>query len=291
MNYVNTAYRYYQKYLSTWSELVKTGNGTSDLRKRPGVYAILDDNTTVTAPWIEMEYNNMTDLFETYGRIIVNVSLAMPHIGVMDAALHPVNEVIQPKDLDGIGTYHIRASVPSPVIQVTCAMLTKEDLRPLVSDLWDNSFPANSSDVYLGGTPLDAIFAWGEEYGRYTWPPVFERLPIGYNTMINDTLGLPFGRQSIYLLGNSTVPHTPSAASSDSSTDTSIYPLCQLKVRQTPYCSTLYHASLERGTLAAHCEDDTDSMAYIKSFANATAGNHTIKNDWPSIGGQLLKST
>lgn len=295
--YAATAFHDFQTYLSTWEALSRSGNGTSDLQSRPKGYAMLNDNTTITALWIEQQYSNMSKLYETHGHIIVNVSMAMPHTGVVHSAIDPVNKIIQPQDLDGQGNYRISASVPSPVIYVTCAMLSKNDLRPVVATLSNHSLPEsmvvptlNTSDVYRGGTSLDDIFQWGPTYGEYNWPPVFAKLPLGYNTMINDTLRIPYGREAVYLLGNSTIESTPGAIESDPPVDTFIYPLCQIRVGQTPYCSTLYDASPKSATLTARCEDADDPMAYVKSLHNATSGRRFISREWPYIGGELFKS-
>lgn len=43
------------------------------------------------------------------------------------------------------------------------------------------------ADVYLGGTLFDEIFEWGESWGPANAPPVFPKLPLNYNTIINDT--------------------------------------------------------------------------------------------------------
>lgn len=297
-----TAFYNYQAYLRQWSELVKSGNGTDDLRTRPNVYAMLNDNTTVNGSWIQGEHNDMAELYQTYGHVIVNISMAMPHVGVIDAALDPMNRIVQPTDLGGRGNYRIRASVPSPVVYVTCAMLSKDDLRPIVVDLANHTLPPdmnvptlNTSDVYRGGTSLDAIFQWGESYGShygnlFRWPPVFPRLPSAYNTILNDTLGIPHGRDSVYILGNSSVRAKPLEQMLDPSTDNFIYPLCQVKVGLTPHCSTWYDASPNYATLTAHCEDTSDSMAYIKSRPNATSGIDILSIDWPSIGGDVFRS-
>jgi hypothetical protein len=291
------AFHNYYAYLSTWSAFTKAGNGTGDLRNRPRGYATLNDTTQVTASWIEHQYGNMTALYENYGHIIVNVSMAMPHAGVIDAVRNPINSIMQPEELDGQGLYRIHASVPSPVVHVTCAMLSKDYLKPVVATLSNYTLPEsvkvpelNSSDVYRGGTSLDDIFGWGTSYGEYNWPPVFSKLPLGYNTMINDTLHIPYGRDSIYLLGNSTVESTPGAILSDPPVDTFIYPLCQIRVSQTPYCSTSYNASSSGAALAANCEDDGDGLAYIKSLNNATSGRGFTSREWPNIAGELFKS-
>lgn len=286
------AFHNYYAYLSTWSAFTKAGNGTGDLRNRPQGYATLNDTTKVTAAWIEQEHGDMTKLNETYGHIIVNVSMAMPHAGVIGASRHSINNIMQPEELDGQGLYRIHASVPSPVVHVTCAMLSKDYLKPVVASLANHTLPEdmkvpalNTSDVYRGGTSLDDIFGWGPSYGDYNWPPVFSKLPLGYNTMINDTLHIPYGRNSIYLLGNSTIESTPGAQ-----TDTFIYPLCQMRVSQTPYCSTSYNASSSGATLTAHCEDDANSLTYIKSLSNATSGRGFVSREWPNIAGELFKS-
>lgn len=292
------AFHNYYAYLSTWSALTKAGNGTGDLRNRPQGYATLNDTTKITASWIEQEYGNMTELHQTHGHIIVNVSMAMPHAGVIGAARHSVNNIMQPEELDGQGLYRIRASVPSPVVHVTCAMLSKDYLRPVVATLSNQTLAEgivvpelNTSDVYRGGTSLDDIFGWGTSYGESKWPPVFAKLPLGHNTMINDTLHIPYGRDSIYLLGNSSIESELGAMLEDPPRDTFIYPLCQMRVSQTPYCSTSYNASGSGATLAATCEDDADGLAYIKSLSNATSGRPFTNNEWPNIAGELFKST
>jgi hypothetical protein len=298
LEHAGKAFHNYYAYLSTWSAFTKAGNGSADLQNRPQGYATLNDTTKVHASWIDQQHGNMTELYETYGHIIVNISMAMPHAGVIAAARDPINNIMQPEDLDGQGLYRIQASVPSPVVHVTCAMLSKDYLRPLVIALANDTLsegvtvPAlNTSDVYRGGTSLDDIFGWGDSYGPYAWPPVFERLPLGHNTMVNDTLGIPYGRDSIYLLGNSSIESTPGAMLSDAPVDTFIYPLCKIRVSQTPYCLTSYNASSSGGTLAAHCEDDNNHLTYIKSLSNATSGRGYTSNEWPNIAGELFKST
>lgn len=257
---------------------------------------MLNDNTTISAPWIEQEHGNMTKLYEDHGHIVINVSMAMPHAGVVGAAMDPVNKIMQPEDLDGQGLYRIRASVPSPVVHVLCAMLDKEDLDPYILQknltTGETGLPPlyNLSDPYLGGTPLDDLWGWGPMYGEFKWPPVFPKLPVGYNTIINDTLHIPYGRDAIYLLGNSTIEKVPGALHSDPPVDTFVYPLCKVTVSQTPYCSTWYNASSTGATMEAICEDENDGLAYIASLQNATSGNFSLSREWPNIAGEWIKS-
>ena len=129
--------------------------------------------------------------------------MAMPHPGVSLAAVDPENHIPQPDELNGLGIYSIHASVPSPFVNVLCAMgMSKSQLKPLIYESWDNATKFHASNwpnqlgetvydyPYLGGTPFDDIFLWGEKYGVYNWPPVFPKLPGDYNTIINDTSGI-----------------------------------------------------------------------------------------------------
>ena len=60
--------------------------------------AMLFDNTTVNGSWIHIE--NMTITSNKYERIVNNVTLAMPHAGVVAAARDPINNILQPQDLN-----------------------------------------------------------------------------------------------------------------------------------------------------------------------------------------------
>lgn len=139
------------------SDLSKSGNGTKDLQSRPNAFAIMNDNTTITGAWIEQNFNNMSKLYDDYGFVLINVSMAMPHVGVASAAIDPINKIMQPADLDGQGVYRVHASVPSPAVHALCAMLSAKDLEPyILMDKTRLPEPYNCSDPYLGGTPLDS---------------------------------------------------------------------------------------------------------------------------------------
>lgn len=273
----------YHAYLSAWSDLSKSGNGTQDLQTRPNAFAIMNDNTTITGAWIEQDFNNMSKLYDDYGFVVINTSMAMPHFGVASAAIDPINEILQPADLDGQGVYRVHASVPSPAVHVLCAMLSAKDLEPYIlingTRLPD---PYNYSDPFLGGTPLDELFRWGERYGDYKWPPVFPKLPLEHNTLINGTLNMTYGREATYLLGKSTFQGQDGG---------SIYPLCQLTVNLTPNCSTWYNASSSGAAMSVVCEDPNDKLAYINSVTNATNGNATLIRDWSNVAEEWLKSS
>lgn len=70
--------------------MIDEGNTTT----RPDPVGLLYDNTTVTGSWLGAE--NMTELSDRYGRIINNITMAMPHAGVFAAARDPINRIRQP---------------------------------------------------------------------------------------------------------------------------------------------------------------------------------------------------
>ena len=179
--------------MSTWAEINSNGTGVSlDILERPQAIAMLFDNTTVQGNWIMP--SNMSANYEKYNHTINNVTMAMPHANVFAAARDPKNNIMQPNELDGVGGYSIRASVPSPSVNIMCVNVAKDELAPLVytewpyalinsSNIkdqrmpyanWDNdviSSIRNTSTSYLNSTPLDDLFQWGEKYTRR--PPVF----------------------------------------------------------------------------------------------------------------------
>nr|XP_036584947.1 uncharacterized protein CTRU02_04916 [Colletotrichum truncatum]KAF6794715.1 hypothetical protein CTRU02_04916 [Colletotrichum truncatum] len=192
IQYAGQSYRNLVSFLTAWDEIKHNGTGVSlDMSHRPVGTTLLYDNTTLTSSWIQKDHSNVTRQFEERGRVIHNVTLAMPHPGVYDAATHPVNKILQPNDLSGVGEYAIKASVVSPVINVMCVNMNEDELAPLVYTKWENSrteptgvgnqtigwvgwegeVPQPTENEWLNRTSVDDIFRWGKEYGRR--PPVF----------------------------------------------------------------------------------------------------------------------
>ncbi|TIA11577.1 hypothetical protein D6C80_07379 [Aureobasidium pullulans] len=299
IQYAAHSFYNYQRYISDWATVSKNGNGSSDPSYRPKGFAMIFENTTVTAPWIDLEHSDVKTNWNQHKRVINNVTLALPHSGVPGAAWDEVNHILQPEDLDGMGVYELRASVPSPAVNVLCALMTEEELAPIVYTKWTNysstdlanntlnvtdwpgaplAFYQPGTEVngtWLNATVVDDIFEWGEKY--QTSPPVFPKVPVAYNTLMNHT-GV-YGRKAVYLLGRDA---------------TSNFALCSIKVFSTPYCSTEYNASLVGASLEAKCDDSrvdlADEMRYIHSLKNATSGNDTINKDWVSIGQEWSNS-
>ncbi|KAL8975853.1 MAG: hypothetical protein Q9205_008030, partial [Flavoplaca limonia] len=172
------AYHNYMQYLSNWTITRDRGVGSDQLSQRPIPLGMLYDNTTIEGSWIHME--NMTETSQRYSpddypRIVMNVTMAMPHAGVFAATRNPINNIMQPQDLNGLGEYIVEASVPSPVTNVLCATMRKEDLAPMVYTDWPGSNGTASNltgwpsgfDIplwpsYLNSTPVDDLFGFGE---------------------------------------------------------------------------------------------------------------------------------
>ena len=54
------------------------------------------DNTTVEGSWIHEQ--DMAQVSKHYGRIINNITMAMPHSGIFAATRDPINNIMQPQD-------------------------------------------------------------------------------------------------------------------------------------------------------------------------------------------------
>lgn len=226
--------------------------------------------------------------------------MAMPHIGVIQAAMDPTNKMIQPDDLDG-AQINIRASVPSPMVNVVCVTMNRQDLKPFVYGLWDGQsedwdwtanggWPRNYGyeDPYLNTTIFDSTFKWGPDKGVSRFPPLFPRLPADYNTLVNDTTGVPWGRKTIYILGKGGPQNYSGSPTTANGGDN--YALCQLQAGLTSNCSTHYNASSSGATMEALCEDDSDPLQYWKSATTNFIGSETYSADWANIGGSWAKS-
>lgn len=106
------------------------------LLRRPKGTSTLSDGTLVIPSWLD---NNRSAAVEEMETSIVanNVSLALPHKGVISASRDPINDIVQPEDLDELGSYDINASVSSPVLHTLCATVSQEHLLPLMADRYN----------------------------------------------------------------------------------------------------------------------------------------------------------
>ncbi|KLU88931.1 hypothetical protein MAPG_07912 [Magnaporthiopsis poae ATCC 64411] len=251
------------EFMAAWDNV--NTNGTSlaqDVKSRPRGTMKLFPNTIMVSAWIDTDKSNIKENWKKHQRIVDDVTLAMPHPGVYFAATHPTNGIPQPKDLDGVGGYNIRASVISPAVNVKCVDMTKDELAPLVYTEWPNAlnndtgigsqkigYPGWRKDVpskFYNRTVVDDIFQWDQKYGRR--PPVFRLFPADYNFVTNSSPAV-WEMSSMYIMGK----HPK----------TSNYTLCDLHSRLTPDCSTRFDMSgTEGGRLAVHCQEENDESSY-----------------------------
>ncbi len=133
---------------NVWKE--KHDNDTSQdvrLLSRPTGRHNLLDNTTLISTWIDTQFGDVAANYATHNRIVNNVTLAMPHPGVYSAGTDPVNGILQPSDLAGLGEYTIRAGVVSPALNVMCVNMDPSELAPLVYGTY------NKPPVLTGSKP------------------------------------------------------------------------------------------------------------------------------------------
>ncbi|OJJ44012.1 hypothetical protein ASPZODRAFT_135445 [Penicilliopsis zonata CBS 506.65] len=277
IEHVGQAFHNYQEYIQSWSELVKLGNATSvSLETRLPPHGAVFDNTTVTGSYIEIK--NMTEVSRKYGRMVNNVTAAMPHGGLFAAAADPINEIRQPEDLAGEGKYVLDASIPSPAVNVLCVGMTAAELSPLIYTEWPYHQTFNGSTWYsdppadipvypnwLNRTVVDDLFEFGPKYGQR--PPIFPIYPQPYNTILNIT-GM-YEADAIYLLGAAPKGHTPD------------YVLCSMKAKQSGRCSTHYVVAASGATVSLRCEDPSDPLQYDLRVANVVEDYYDP--DWKNV--------
>jgi hypothetical protein len=268
IDHAGQAFHNYGQYLAAWAAVVNAGNTSTDLSERPVPVGMLYDNTTVTGSWIEIR--DTTKESQAAGRIINNVTMAMPHAGIFDAARDPKNGIMQPEGLEGQGEYTIYSSLPSPSVNVLCASLNHDEVKPFIRTEWFNSTVPFYPDP-LNKTAVDDIFGFGNRYGIHNvsrTPPIFPKYPIDYNTILNTT---GWYADSIYLLGKSATADPP-------------YVLCSLRSTLSPNCSTHYNVTFGGGTLTSHCEDEADPQMYHHHHPEAPIG--WIEFDWKNIASE-----
>ncbi|KAJ5880816.1 uncharacterized protein N7473_011869 [Penicillium subrubescens] len=282
MVHVGQAYHNYEQWITAWTNFIGSGNDTSNrLDSRPKPTGSMWDNTTITGSWIETM--NLTDLSQKHGRMVNNITMAMPHGGIPIAAMDENNDIRQPQDASGEGKYSLEASVPSPAVNVLCVGMNKSELSPLIYSTWPNvQFNATTwsatppDDIprtpsWLNRTVVDDIFGFGEKYGQR--PPIFGTYPGSNNTILNTT-GL-WPANSLYLLGKPSVSHPE-------------YVLCAIRAKQTGVCSTRYVAASSGAFLNSNCENSTNLLQYSRKQKDFVEG--VWQADWKNVASEWANS-
>ncbi|KAI0164399.1 hypothetical protein GGR52DRAFT_582154 [Hypoxylon sp. FL1284] len=290
VQYSGQSYHNLLTFMSEWQAIHQSRNLTTNgMGERPTGKHNLFDNTTMVSSWIEQEFSQPQTAFAEHNRIINNVTLAMPHPGVYMAATDPRNDILQPDDLAGVGEYSIRASVVSPVVNVNCVAMSRDELAPLVytswpnartnmtdvpgqytgAEDWFNDVPPPADNEWLNRTAVDDIFKWGPKHHRR--PPVFQLFPIDFNMITNTTVALS---DAMYILSKSGLVDD--------------FSLCELRSWVTPKCSTRFDVSGISGShMRAHCEDPSDADSYAAGSGNSDRRNAAEPAvDWRNVADQ-----
>jgi hypothetical protein len=87
----------YSSYLEQWQDIGENHNGSIEQLERRAP-SILDRKTLLqcqlNSSWVQSI--NMQDTFDKFGRVVDNVTLALPHPGVLHAARSSTKSIPQP---------------------------------------------------------------------------------------------------------------------------------------------------------------------------------------------------
>ncbi|KAF1937476.1 hypothetical protein EJ02DRAFT_437830 [Clathrospora elynae] len=278
-------------YMSKWDDGAARTNPNpswmSDrLEDRLPIFAALNDNITVTTSWLG-QYDVKSES-EKAGRIINNVTIAVPHRGVPAAARNTQNNLLQPEDLHDSGSYTIQASVASFALNVLCVNAKKEELAPIVYETWPNAVVMKNTSMAVNFWPiqaftdgtnannqteLDGVFGWKNETEDHSRArPVFLKFPKAGNTLANHT-SIFDDRAEAYLLGK---------APDDTTQD---YFLCSMKAGITTSCTTRYNASSGGQSLEAICDQQDDHKHDDDHEDNQSTAPSPSSTDAPAVSG------
>ena len=272
ITYAGASFNHFSHYLRNWENAIGAGNaslGGTSYSQRPPPVAVMYDNTTIFGQWITPSSENITTDSRRHGRLVQNVTMAMPHAGIFNAVREPRNHIIQPDDLQGAGEYRVQASVPAPAMNVLCVGLTSEEMAPMIVNVTD---PTN---YVPNRTAVDDIFGWNPD-AEVPETPWFPKLPIQYNTIVH--IPPVWGPPAVSLLA------TPAEGAS-----TSDHVLCAIRSTQYRDCTTWYNVAQSGGLLKVHCDDDPDNtIPYQSSQPDAPIG--VWEANWKDIGGEWIRS-
>ena len=285
--YAGRSLHNHEGFMAAWVEYASTGNGSSNQQQRPAKINLPYLGSEVVPQWVNII--NTTETSHRYGRVFNRVSLALPHVGVVNAVHDQRNSLPRSEVSGSPGSFSLWAAVPSPVIDVLCVHMNETELKPIVYSAWPNDDHVDaitwSPSLLLAKatttneTVVDEIFDWNKKDTKYMldYPPVFPKFPIPFNTVLNKT-GVTPGRSAIYIMGqgadNTSWYRGPELAG--------IFPVCRIQVGISSECSTRYSVSTTGSRVEALCDDSAKDMAYIEVQANAS--RYRGVSNWGDIG-------
>ncbi|KAE9980742.1 hypothetical protein EG328_012087 [Venturia inaequalis] len=278
----------------SWNSYLSAWNGITNqktIQSQRFVPWTIDRSTQgqINGSWVQdIDMIDVSKKFD--GRIVNNVTLAIPHPGISKAASDKSNLIAQPNEFEGgVGRYQIRAQIPSPYLNIICTNAKRSDLEGLVhEDQIEGQL--NNSDLLIPDkdpqfvidfdwekyttvkSPLDNIFNWNNSNNKR---PIFYRYPPANQTV--RTIGSleydSFGRNSVYLLS------APGDLSKDNSTQE--YTLCSIQAGLLVNCFTELSVAGNSSVMTAHCDDSSNSMAYSRRDSSA---KDTVRPAFVAVG-------
>ncbi|KAI1341730.1 hypothetical protein F5Y15DRAFT_413658 [Xylariaceae sp. FL0016] len=245
--YNGDAYRAFLTYTKDWQ--IWNEADPSIRTSRPGSTVIMMDNTTLNSSWL----SHYPMVSEDNGRVINNVTLAMPHAGLTSLYLDLWNsstEIVKPAQLTELGGYMISASVVSPAINVMCVNADESEVNYYV----DPTLPTHRRDGLSIG-PLDDVFQMGPKYEK-TFTPKFKMLTPPRNFVVNWTPDHEF-YDSMYIMAKYN--------------ETSDYTICQLRSLLSPSCFTAFVVNTYHANMSAWCDsasEDDKGTPYGKVYGD-----------------------
>ncbi|OAG44754.1 hypothetical protein AYO21_01244 [Fonsecaea monophora] len=283
IDYAGQSFHNFKSFMSDWRERLNVGNlslDQSSISSRPAPVATLFDNTTVQGQWITPSNESILADSEKWSRLVQNVTLAMPHANLFNAARDPRNRILQPEDLQGNGEYFIQAAIPAPLINVLCVGMSTAELEPMVVNVSNIEDP---STYFPHPTAVDDIFNFGSATDTtegVQQAPIFPKLPIDYNTL--GFISSKWGYYAIYLL----VAPPPVDKRSYVTDD---YVLCSIKSAQYRNCTTYYRVAQSGGQLSVECDKSRgNTLPYVHAVKDAPIGDWVA--DWKDVGSEWLRS-
>ncbi|KAK5105095.1 hypothetical protein LTS08_001369 [Lithohypha guttulata] len=281
-DYAGNGFRNLGSWRNKWAERQASSTNTDGNSPRPLPISILFENTTVTGQWINDLYGDIERQSKQYGRLVQNVTMAMPHANVYHAARDQMNRILQPDDLSGSGEYFLQAAVPAPALNVLCVGADDWEVNLLVGNA--SHHPEN----WPVETPFDEFFNWKQEDPAKVggqWAPWFGKLPIVYNTVVNHTVN--WGSEWIYLLGK------PDQATIG---PTNNYTICGIRSYQHLDCSTSLWETKSGGQLSVHCGNNNTrvwkkySETKNASEPQAQPPSTVDSRNWKDVGMEWINS-
>jgi hypothetical protein len=284
IDYAGQSFHNFKTFLTDWAHRLDVGNesiSASTIQGRPAPTSTLFDNTTLLGQWITPSHENITFDSAKWGRLVQNVTLAMPHANLFNAARDPKNHILQPEDLQGSGEYFIEAAIPVPLINVLCAGLSEVEVAPFIVD---PSLVTNST-TWVGPTVVDDIFGFGynETQLAQQQTPFFSHRPLPYNVV--GFIASAYGPSSVFVLA----APPPPAGRLPSYLTYPDYALCSIRSAQYPNCTTYYHVAQSGGQMSVECDKSPgNTMPYLSSVHDAVTGHW--EPDWKDIGSEWLRA-